>query len=214
MPFLAGNELRLEVASAGSTFVCVRRMTAPLQTPRMRKNLLRRAVNRLLHSLARSVPGAMSLRPFLHRLRGVRLGKNVFIGDDVYLENEFPERVEIGENTVLSVRSLILAHTQGVGAVSIGRNVWIGPGAMVICSQGKELTIGDGAVIGNGSMVSHNVAPEIIMAPPRSRPIGRATIPLTGPDAFAGFVSGMRPLPRERKATEATPDEPPFPGHP
>jgi serine acetyltransferase len=189
-------------------------MTAPLQTPNMRKNFLRRAVNRLLHLLARNAPGAMSLRPFLHRLRGVRLGKNVFIGDEVYLENEYPERVEIGDNTVLSVRSLIIAHTQGVGAVSIGRNVWIGPGAMVICAEGRELTIGDGAVISNGSTVSHSVAPGIIMAPPRSRPIGRATFPLTGPDAFARFVAGLRPLPREGNETEATPGEPRFPGDP
>lgn len=180
----------------------------------MRKNLPRRVVNRFLHSLARTLPGATSLRPFLHRLRGVRLGKNVFIGDDVYLENEYPERVEIGDNTILSVRSLILAHTQGLGAVTIGRNVWIGPGAMVICAQGRKLTIGDGAVIRNGAMVSHNVAAEIIMAPPRSRPIGRATSPLTGRGAFGRFVAGLRLLPREGTATETPTDQPPFPGNP
>jgi acetyltransferase-like isoleucine patch superfamily enzyme len=147
----------------------------------------------------------MSVRPFLHRLRGVRIGKNVFIGDDVYLENEYPDRVEIGDNTVLSVRSLILAHTMGVGAVSIGRNVWIGPGAMIICAQGRKLTIGDGAVISNGSTVSHNVAPQIIMASPRSKPVGRATSPLTGPNRFVRFVAGLRPLPKVGKGTETPP---------
>ena len=150
----------------------------------------------------------MSVRPFLHKLRGVRLGNNVFIGDDVYLENEFPELVEIQDNAVLSVRSLIIAHTQGVGRVTIGRKVWIGPGAMVICTQGRELKIGDGAVISHGSVVGHNVAPGIIIAPPRSMPIGRATSPLSGPESFAPFVTGMRPLQTDGKATPAPTGEP------
>ena len=51
--------------------------------------------NRLLHVAARQLPGSTSVRPFLHRLRGVKIGRRVFIADDVYLENEYPERVEI-----------------------------------------------------------------------------------------------------------------------
>lgn len=145
----------------------------------------------------------MSLRPFLHRLRGVNVGQNVFIGDDVYLENEYPERVSIGDRTVLSIRSVIIAHTQGVGEITIGRNVWIGPGVMVICTQGRKLTIGEGAVISHGAVVGHNVAPEIIIAPPRSVAIGRATYPMTGPGGFAKFVAGMRLLSQEEKGTEA-----------
>jgi acetyltransferase-like isoleucine patch superfamily enzyme len=145
----------------------------------------------------------MSLRPFLHRLRGVQLGRNVFIGDDVYLENEYPEKVSIGDCTVLSIRSIIIAHTQGIGEISIGRNVWIGPGAMVICTQGRKLTIGEGAVISHGAVVGHNVAREIIIAPPRSVAIGRATYPMTGPDGFAKFVGGMRLLSQEEKGADA-----------
>lgn len=153
----------------------------------------------------------MSLRPFLHRLRGVRLGEKVFIGDDVYLENEFPEKVSIGDCTVLSIRSMIIAHTQGVGEITIGSNVWIGPSAMVICTQGKKLTIGEGAVISHGAVVGHNVAREIIIAPPRSMAIGRATYPMTGPGGFAKFVEGMRLLSQEEKGAEARPHASPGP---
>jgi len=186
-------------------------MIAPLPVPGTRKNLARRTFNRILHWLARNSPGAMSLRPFLHRLRGVRLGQDVFIGDEVYLENEFPEKVSIGDRTVLSVRSIIIAHTQGVGEVTIGRNVWIGPGSMVICTQGRKLTIGEGAVISHGAVVGHNVAREIIIAPPRSMAIGRATYPMTGPGGFAKFVEGMRLLSQEEKGTETRPHESPGP---
>ena len=45
--------------------------------------------------MARFLPGSTSLRPFLHKLRGVRIQGDVFIGDDVYIENEYPECIEI-----------------------------------------------------------------------------------------------------------------------
>ena len=58
----------------------------------MEKTLLRRIFNRILHSLVQSLPGAKSVRPFLHRLRGVKIYGDVFIGDEVYIENEYPMR--------------------------------------------------------------------------------------------------------------------------
>lgn len=58
-----------------------------------RKTLLRRLLHRMLHILARFLPGAISLGPFLHKLRGVKIEGAVFIGNDVYLENEYPERL-------------------------------------------------------------------------------------------------------------------------
>ena len=62
----------------------------------MPKPLFRRVVQRMLHFLARVLPGATSLRPLLHRWRGVSVGRDVFIGDEVYLESEYPEAIEIG----------------------------------------------------------------------------------------------------------------------
>ena len=61
-----------------------------------KKNLLRRIANRILGLVARWAPGATTVRPFLHRLRGVRITGRVFIGDDVYMENEYPECIEAG----------------------------------------------------------------------------------------------------------------------
>jgi hypothetical protein len=51
----------------------------------MKKNLFVRIINRILHLMARNLPGSMTVRPFLHRLRGVKIQKNVWIGDDVYI---------------------------------------------------------------------------------------------------------------------------------
>src|SRR5438270_13086007 len=87
-----------------------------------RKSLLRRLSNRVLHTLCRSLPGAGSLRVFLHRLRGVHMGNGVFIGDDVYIENEYPEAVEIQDGASVTLRCVILAHTRGPGRVVIEKN--------------------------------------------------------------------------------------------
>jgi acetyltransferase-like isoleucine patch superfamily enzyme len=179
----------------------------PHPTP-MKKNWLRRASNRVLHLVARNCPGGLTLRPFLHRLRGVKIGKHVFIGDDVYLENEYPELVEIQDGSVLSIRCVIIAHTNGGGLVTIGRNVWVGPGVQVVCPVGKTLKIGDGALISTGSVVSASVAPQMLIAPPRSVPVGRVTVSLTEPGSWERFIAGMQPL-STAKTTRAKAAEPP-----
>src|ERR1700746_3399029 len=116
------------------------------------KSVLRRGVNRILHKLARVLPGSTTLRPALHRLRGVNIGRGVFIGDEVYLENEYPELVEIGDGTAIGLRSVIIAHVGQTGSspgkiagrVVIGKDVWIGACSFIAGSPGALLKIGDG----------------------------------------------------------------------
>lgn len=179
----------------------------------MNKNFLRRAFNRFLHLLARNCPGGVTLRPFLHRLRGVVIPTWAWIGDDVYIDGEYPERIELHEGVVLSIRSMILAHTRGPGRVIVERNVWIGPGALVICPAGKTLRIGEGAFVNSGAIVTTNVAPGMIIAPPRSVPVGRARVPFAKAKTVEEFVAGMEPLRRARPAASpvAAPPSPPAP---
>ena len=167
----------------------------------MNKNILRRVFNRLLHLLARNCPGAMTLRPFLHKLRGVRIEGRVWVGDDVYLENEYPERVELQNGAVLSIRSVIIAHTRGHGNVVIERNACVGPGALVVCAAGKTLRIGEGAVISSGCVVTSSVPARIIFAPPRSVAVARAGVPFVLAKSVEEFVSHMEPLRRGKPRT-------------
>jgi len=118
--------------------------------------LLGRIFNRVLHLLARNVPGATGFRPFLHRLRGVKIGNDVFIGDDVYLENEYPNAIEIQDGVQISVRATIIAHTRGPGKVIIEKDAFIGPNTVIVVSAGRTLIIGEGAVIGAGVVVTNN----------------------------------------------------------
>jgi serine acetyltransferase len=160
----------------------------------MIRELPRQVSNRLLHLLARFLPGATSLRPSLHRLRGVKIAKGVFIGDEVYLDNEHPEAIELHEGALIGLRSTIVAHTRGPGRVVIGKNAVIGAGTLITCSGGKTLEIGEGAVIAAGSVVANSIPPFTLCGSPRARALAIVTVPFTLETSFQDFLRGLRPL--------------------
>jgi acetyltransferase-like isoleucine patch superfamily enzyme len=91
-----------------------------------KENFFMGVFSRFLHLLARFAPGARTLRPFLHRLRGVKIGKNVFIGEDVYIDNMHPEDVEIHEGATIALRSIIMSHFRERGKVIIEKTQGLG----------------------------------------------------------------------------------------
>jgi acetyltransferase-like isoleucine patch superfamily enzyme len=159
-----------------------------------RKSVARRAFNRFLHLLCRFGPGGATLRPIFHRMRGVKIGKNVWIGDDVYLDNEFPERIEVGDGAVIQLRSTIVAHTLGAGRVIIGKNAFIGAGAIVITSGNRTLVIGENSVIMAASLVTGSVAPYTMYGCDGSKPLARITKPITDRTTYEEFMTTLRPL--------------------
>jgi acetyltransferase-like isoleucine patch superfamily enzyme len=159
-----------------------------------RKNIFRRIFNRLLHILARFSPGQTTFRPFLHKLRGVKIQGRVYIGEDVYLENEFPERVEIHDQAVITLRSIIMAHGRGEGRVIIKEKARVGPNAVVAVSGSRTLTIGEGAVVATGSVVNKDVPPYTLVSGVPAEPVARITVPLTINNTYEKFVMGLRPL--------------------
>ena len=160
----------------------------------MAKGTLTKLSNRTLHLLARFAPGATGLRPFLHRLRGVQIGKDVFIGDEVYLENEYPERVEIHDGVQISVRATILAHTRGPGRVVLAKNAYIGPHALLVTSEGKVLRIGEGAVVGAACVITKDVDSHTLVMGEFGKPIAEVRLPLSKADRLEDFVKGLAPL--------------------
>lgn len=159
-----------------------------------KKSIFRRFLNRPLHLLAMFLPGSTTIRPFLHRLRGVKIEAGVFIGDQVYIENEYPECVEIGQETQISIRSIIIAHFRGSGKVVIGKRVWIGPNCVITTSGDHVLRIGDGAVIGALSVVSSDVPAGTFVSGERARPIARATLPWTTYVDYGDLLRSLIPL--------------------
>jgi tetrahydrodipicolinate N-succinyltransferase len=172
--------------------------------------VLWRICKRLLHGLARLLPGARSVRVWLHRLRGVKIGKRVFIGDQAYIENEYPECVEIQDGAEISIGAIIVAHTKGIGRVVIGRNAFIGINSVVICGGGRVLTIGEGAVIGPGAVITKSVPPGMFVVAPSPQPLARVTVPLPSAKTMEAFWAGLHPLggpETGRHPLESSPEE-------
>jgi acetyltransferase-like isoleucine patch superfamily enzyme len=113
-----------------------------------------------------------SLRPMILKLCGVKFkkAKTVFIGTDVLFDNVKNTKTEIGNNVVITSGVKMINHypilsKNGVseyktGNIIIEDNVFIGMNSLII----KPLTIGKGAVIGAGSVVTKNIPQEAIVA--------------------------------------------------
>jgi acetyltransferase-like isoleucine patch superfamily enzyme len=127
-------------------------------------------------------------------MRGVRIYGRVFIGDDVYLENEYPECVEIHDGAEIGLRSIIIAHTRGAGEVVIGKDVLLGAGVIVVCPARRKLVIGEGAVITAGSVVTTNVDPFTLCGGSRISARAKITVPFTMDTQYDEFVRGLRPI--------------------
>jgi len=162
----------------------------------MKKSALRRVMNRVLGLMARFAPGATSFRPFLHKLRGVRITGRVFIGDDVYLENEYPDCVELQDGAQIGLRSILIAHTRGPGRIVIGKNVFVGANCVLTASPNTTLTIGEGAVVAALSVIASDVPPHTLVGNEKAKPLARVTVPFEMDTPYDRFLAGLRPLKR------------------
>ena len=124
--------------------------------------MLLNLVTRVLHKIAFIAPGGFTLRPALHRLRGVKIGKHVWISQFVYLDEVHPDHITIEDNCTIGLRTTIISHfywgprrQEWTGAVLIERNVFIGPHCVIL----PNVRIGEGSVIKAGTVVSKSVPP-------------------------------------------------------
>ena len=166
--------------------------------------MLRNLFNRLLHRIAYIAPGGYTFRVWLHRMRGVRIGKNVWISQSVYIDEVHPEGVEIGDNCTIGFRTSIFSHLywgpkkkNEFSKVVIERDVYVGPHCLLL----PAIRIGEGSVIKGGTVVSCNVPPYTFWGLPDAAALAKVTIPLTTKSDYKRFVFGLRPL-KERNQQE------------
>ena len=62
--------------------------------------MIKSIFSRFLLSISFFAPFGYSLRPWLHHIRGVKIGKNVWIAKAVYLDELHPEDIEIGDTEI------------------------------------------------------------------------------------------------------------------
>jgi acetyltransferase-like isoleucine patch superfamily enzyme len=140
----------------------------------MAENAFTGLKNRLLQMVARSAPGAMSLRPMLHRWRGVKIGQSVWIGYDAILETSYPYLISIGDRVIIGVRTTIIAHFQEIRGVNLESDIFIGPGVLIL----PGVTVGKGSVITAGSVVTSSVPPATLVQGNPAKAIARCGMPL------------------------------------
>ena len=150
---------------------------------------------RLIHKIAFVAPGGGSLRPWLHRLSGATIGKGVWIGQLVYIDDLHPEEVSIGDNSTIGLRTSIFTHfywgprrQKSNGKVFIENDVFVGPHCVIL----PNVHIGEGAVIKAGTVVSRNVPAHTFWGTPPAEALGTATVPLTAEYGYEKFMRGMR----------------------
>jgi len=111
---------------------------------------------------------------WLHRLRGVKFKsiRKVFLSFNVCIDNVFPELVSIGQDVWICRNATILAHfnpsemqRQWLGdivakEVVIEDGVFIGVHAIIL----PGVTIGEGAMVGAGAVVTKDVPPRTMVA--------------------------------------------------
>jgi acetyltransferase-like isoleucine patch superfamily enzyme len=165
-----------------------------------------RFLSSVLNRLAFVSPGGSVVRPQLQRWRGASIGRNVWIGQYVYVDDLSPEALTIGDNCTISLRTTILTHVYGVvdrsslsdGRVVIEEEVFIGPHCLIL----PNVRIGRGAVIKAGTIVTTNVPAGSLWGSPAAEMLGSVTVPLTSESSYQAFLAGIRPLRRGNPSTE------------
>jgi acetyltransferase-like isoleucine patch superfamily enzyme len=151
----------------------------------MYRTVSRRKVvkNFICIQLARYCP-SLPLKNWIYRkMLRMRIGRHTSFALMVMVDVFFPERISVGDNTIIGYNTTILAHEYLIkeyrlGDVKIGSNVMIGANTTIL----PGVTIGDNAVVAAGAVVHKDVPP-------------------------GAFVGG-NPLRELRKDTERQADEP------
>ncbi|MFX0195371.1 MAG: acyltransferase [Candidatus Hodarchaeota archaeon] len=132
------------------------------------------------------VPGSQ-FRALLLRWAGYQIGEKVYIGADLIIVDE-PEDVGavfIGDRVAVSPRVTIVVSSRpnnskiasyapvAHGPVRIMQDAWIGVGSIIL----PNVTIGEGAIVGAGSIVTKDVSPYTVVVGSPAKSVGKVDIP-------------------------------------
>jgi acetyltransferase-like isoleucine patch superfamily enzyme len=104
--------------------------------------------------MARHAP-SNNLRVILYRHLGVEIGSNTLIGGGTWIDCVYVSgKVKIGSNVLVSGHSILIAHDPWKsGNIVIEDGAWIGVAVTIIF----PVTIGKNAIVGAGSVVTHDI---------------------------------------------------------
>lgn len=117
-------------------------------------------MNNPLKKILSRIRGEQNLDKLIKR--GLVVGENLTVWDGVFIDPAHCWHIKIGNDVTLAAKVHILAHDAStklflghtrVSNVSIGNNVFIGVGTIIL----PGVTIGNNVLIGVGSVVSHDI---------------------------------------------------------
>jgi acetyltransferase-like isoleucine patch superfamily enzyme len=128
---------------------------------------------KILKSLASSVP-MNYLRIRLYRAASYTIGDDVYIGEKLVIVDKLSDQksITIGSRVAISPGVILVASSEpnfskikefvktAHGTIHIKDDAWIGAGAIIL----PNITIGEGAVVGAGAVVTKDVEPYTIVA--------------------------------------------------
>jgi maltose O-acetyltransferase len=94
--------------------------------------------------------------------RGMSIGRNPHIEQGVVFDHSHPWLIEIGDDVTIAPQAYLLAHDAStrrelghtrIGRIRLGNGVFVGARALIL----PGVTIGDGAIIAAGSVVTKDV---------------------------------------------------------
>lgn len=121
-------------------------------------SIVKVAKNFIVIQIARYTP-FVSWKNVLYRLfLRMKIGKNTAFALMVVPDVMFPERISVGENSIIGFNTTILAHEYlieeyRIGNVEIGSHVLIGANTTIL----PGITIGDGAIVSAASLVNRDI---------------------------------------------------------
>jgi acetyltransferase-like isoleucine patch superfamily enzyme len=141
---------------------------------------------RFLKLVAKNIPG-YPIRRGLLKAAGYTIGKDVYIGEDLIIidELELKSPVYIGNRVSVAERVTLVISSKpnfsrflddmptAYGPIRIKDDAWLGTGVIIL----PNITIGEGAVVGAGSVVNRNVPPFTVVAGVPAKPIRKISVP-------------------------------------
>lgn len=124
-----------------------------------------------MHSVLLSPLNYRKIRPIIWRWMGIKMGKNCFIGYDVWVDMTNTHLIEIEDHVHIANRCLLLCHQRDLSNYFVGddyaklpyirkkiqlkKGCLIGMESMIL----PGVVIGEGAIVGAGSLVTKDIPP-------------------------------------------------------
>jgi acetyltransferase-like isoleucine patch superfamily enzyme len=131
-------------------------------------------LNSLKRFLGMNAP-LKSIRIAMYRKAGIRIGKVLEFGSNVWIDINFKNLVTIGDNVIIAGHIIILSHSfimqeykyEGFRPVIIKSGARIGVHCVIL----PGVTIGENSVIGAGAVVTSDIPPNCLAVGIPAKPV-------------------------------------------